>query len=220
MNIHRRRLREARLYIVLDTQVQGYAQLFKILKESVRAGTVVVQLRDKIGSSREMLSFAEKIVGYLKSSVPFIMNDRMDLALAAQTQGVHLGQDDCPVEYARRILGEKALVGISCQTLAQARQAQKAGADYIGFGSVFRTLTKPERNPMDLGLLEKVTKECSIPVFAIGGINLDNLSQLTDRGIHRVAVTRAVCLSDSVARTTKLFLERLNSVRISDHSVS
>ncbi|MFA5260009.1 MAG: thiamine phosphate synthase [Candidatus Omnitrophota bacterium] len=211
----RKQLSRAKLYIILDTQVQDYPALFKILKESVRAGEVIVQLRDKFGKARDSLRFIQKALKFLDHNVPFIVNDRVDWALAAQASGVHLGQEDIPLPIARKILGRKALIGMSCQTLAQVRKAEADGADYIGFGSVFKTLTKPDRSPMELCLLTRVIKTSNIPVFAIGGITLQNLSRLTDRGVHRVAVTRAVCLSDRVERTTKFFLERLNSVKMS-----
>jgi thiamine-phosphate pyrophosphorylase len=210
----RKQLSRARFYIILDTQVQGYPALFKILKESVRAGEVIVQLRDKFGRSRDSLRFIQKALRFLDQNIPFIVNDRVDWALATGAPGVHLGQADLPLPVARKILGRKVLIGVSCQTLAQARQAEAGGADYIGFGSVFKTFTKPDRSPMDLGLLTRVIKASNIPVYAIGGITLQNLSRLTDLGVNRVAVTRAVCLSGRVERTTKFFLERLNSVRI------
>ncbi len=212
----RRQLLRARLYIILDTQVHDYPVLFKILKESVRAGEVIVQLRDKNGKTRDSLRFIQKALGFLRQRVPFIVNDRVDWVLAAGASGVHLGQDDIPLSAARKILGHKAVIGISCQTFTQARQAETGGADYIGFGSVFKTLTKPERSPMDMKLLTQVVRVSQVPVYAIGGITLQNLSRLTEQGVNRVAVTRAVCLSDRVRGTTKSFLERLNSVRMNE----
>ena len=216
MDVIRKQLSRTRLYVILDTQVHDYPALFKILKESVRSGEVVVQLRDKFGKGRDSLQFIRKALKFLDNKVPFIVNDRVDLALASGASGVHLGQDDIPLAVARKILGRKALLGISCQTLAQARKAEAGGADYIGFGSVFKTLTKPERFPMELSLLTRVIRACHIPVYAIGGITLQNLCLLTDRGVTHVAVTRAVCLSDRVGQATKCFLERLNSVKMND----
>ena len=214
MDRTRKQLLRSKLYIILDTQVLAYPELFKILKESVRSGEVVVQLRDKFGKARDSLRFIRKALEFLDRRVPFIVNDRVDLALAAGASGVHLGQDDIPLKDARKILGPKALIGISCQTLAQARQAESGGADYVGFGSVFKTLTKPERSPMDLRLLARVARTLKIPVYAIGGITGENLSCLTARGVQRVAVTRAVCLNGRVGQTIKFFLERLNSVKM------
>lgn len=188
-------LEKARLYLVLDRAVADYPRLFKILRESYSSGVDVIQLRDKTGSSREILAFACQAVGFLRHRIPFIVNDRLDLALASGADGVHLGQDDMPVAMARRIVGSRLIIGASCQTMAQAVAAQKAGADYIGFGSVFKTLTKPDRQPMDLDLLKRVNGKIKVPVFAIGGIDQGNIAVVLNHGARRVAVTRAICLA-------------------------
>ena len=193
-------LKNPQIYLVLDAQVASYDRLFEILKESVIVGIDVVQLRDKVGTSRDVLNFSRRIQKYLRRRIPFIINDRIDLACAAQADGVHLGQEDLPIEVARKILGKKAIVGISCQTMAHAVKAQRAGADYIGFGSVFKTLTKPERRGMDLKLLSKIISTIKIPVFTIGGIGLENIGMLSSIGVKRIAVTRAICLSPDVRK--------------------
>ena len=205
-------LARARLYVILDREVCDYPRLFEILKQAVGAGVGVVQLRDKISSSREILTFARYAVAHLKDKIPFIINDRVDLAMASGAAGVHLGHDDLPIADARKIMGPKAVIGVSCQTLAYARLAQKEGADYIGWGSVFKTLTKPDRRPLDLPALSKDIGKIHIPVFAIGGIDLTNVRQLTGVGIKRIAVTRAICLSKSVRKTVGQFYEYLGGV--------
>jgi len=202
-------LKSRRLYLILDTDVCDGEQLFRILKQAVRNGVDIVQLRSKKGTSREILRFVERSLHYLKGQVPFIVNDRLDLALAAGADGVHLGQDDLPVRLARQIVGPRFLIGASCQTVAQARQAQREGADYVGFGSVFKTLTKPERSPMNLLLLKRAISSVHIPIFPIGGIQLENIKQVTDFGVTRVAVTRALCLAEDVVRASQLFSQAL-----------
>jgi thiamine-phosphate pyrophosphorylase len=119
--------------------------------------------------------------------------------------GVHLGQDDLPLSCARKILGHNKIIGISCQTIDQARKAQNEGADYIGFGSIFKTQTKPERNPMNLELLQGVVSEIKIPVFAIGGINLTNLESVLIRGVTNFAVCRAISTAENIESITKSF---------------
>ncbi len=198
-------LKQARLYLVLDRQVADYSRLDKILKAAVRGGVDIVQLRDKVGSDRDTILFLRSTLKFLNGKVPLIINDRVDLAVICQTQGVHLGQDDIPIQEARRILGKEAIIGVSCQTLSQAKLAQSAGADYIGFGSVFKTMTKPSRLPMDLKRLNLAAQRIKIPVFFIGGINQKNLSGLIKHGVKRVAVTRAISLADDVVRATKDF---------------
>lgn len=205
----KRVLNDARLYLVLDHDVLPLDRLYKVLRESVQAGVPIVQLRCKSGSSRDILDFSKRAVRFLKGTVPFIVNDRADLALAAGADGVHLGQEDLPLRCARKILGRRKIIGVSCQTLADARRAEADGADYIGFGSVFKTRTKPGRQPMDLDVVARVARRIKIPVFFIGGITLRNAGEIMARGAQRIAVTRAVCLADNIGATTKEFLQFL-----------
>ncbi|MCK5214948.1 MAG: thiamine phosphate synthase [Candidatus Omnitrophica bacterium] len=204
-------LKESRLYLVLDRQVVSYDRLFDIINESVAAGMDVVQIRDKEGTSCELLDFCIKAKEIINGRATFIVNDRLDLALAAEVDGVHLGQDDLPIVQARKIAGEKLSIGVSCQKLEQAIQAQKEGADYIGFGSVYKTLTKPDRCEMDFDLIKEVLSQIKIPVFFIGGINLNNVGRLCQAGVERVAVTRAVCFAENVADTVKDFFKILDN---------
>ena len=197
-----RSLRNSKLYLILDTEVAGYDQLFKIAKESVPAGVDIVQLRDKEGSARDILKFSKLILKILRNRIPYIVNDRLDLALASGAAGVHLGGDDLPLSLARKLTGKKFIIGVSCQNMDQVKAAQKYGADYIGFGSVFKTLTKPLRQPMDLKLLEKVNAQSKIPLFAIGGISENNISILKSIGIKRIAVCRSICDAKDVAQAT------------------
>ena len=114
-----------------------YDKLLEILKKAVRFyGVDIVQLRDKKGQLRETLKFAKNAVKYIKGKIPFIVNDRIDIALASEADGVHLGQDDLPIKEARKMAGKSLIIGSSCQNLLQALKAEKEGADYIGFGSV------------------------------------------------------------------------------------
>jgi len=189
----------------LDREVNTYDQLFEILKQSVSAGIDIVQLRDKRGTAKDILAFSRKAVSFLKRRIPYIINDRIDLAIAVSADGVHLGQEDIPVEIARTMMGSKAIIGTSCQTLEHAKKAQKIGVDYIGLGSVFRTLTKPDRLPMKLKMLANVNKSISTPVFPIGGIDLKNVTKLSELGITRVAVCRSICHSQSIKSDIKTF---------------
>lgn len=207
----RRSLTRAELYLILDADVCGYDKLFEILKRSVNSGVDIVQLRDKHGSAQDTLRFACKAVKLLRGRIPFIINDRLDIAVASKAAGVHLGQDDMPVKEARKILGGKYLIGASCQTMAHVIKAQHEGADYIGFGSVFKTLTKPERRPMDHHFLQQVCAKARVPLFAIGGISVKNVSQLTTHGIRRVAVCRDICLSRDIPRTVRQLKDILKS---------
>lgn len=199
MILRKKRWGSCRLYLILDAQVCSYDKLFEVLKSASLSGVDIVQLRDKLGTARDILRFTERALAWLKGRVPFIVNDRVDLALLSGASGVHLGQEDISVPEARRVLGHRRIIGVSCQTLGHVRRAGREGADYIGFGSVFKTLTKPERSPMDLKLLRRVRKEARVPVFAIGGITRDNLPLVRASGIGRIAVCRDILLADDVA---------------------
>ncbi len=214
-NLYREALAQSKLYLILDRQVQNYDSLFEIAKQALLGGVDVLQLRDKKGSVKDILKFSQKLLEFLNKkslAVPFIMNDRVDLALACGSSGVHLGQEDLPVSFARKLMGPEAIIGASCQNFEQAKRADQDGADYIGFGSVFKTKTKPYRSPMDLKLLEEVFLKIKIPVFAIGGINQDNVLTLRQKGIKRIAVCRGICDAGDVRKAVKKFLCEGNSV--------
>jgi thiamine-phosphate pyrophosphorylase len=191
----------------LDRQVNAYETLFEIARKAILAGVDIIQLRDKNGSAKEILNFSRHILKLTKNRIPYIINDRVDVAKAGLASGVHLGQEDMPIAVARKMLGSKALIGISCQTYMHALKAQRDEADYIGFGSVFKTLTKPERHPMDIKLLRRVIDNIRIPVFAIGGIHLGNIAQLKAVGVRRIAVCRAVCQAKDIEKAVEQFLE-------------
>ncbi len=205
MPSNKNRLNTAKLYLILDAQVLDHASLLKALKESVRFGIDIVQLRDKINGAKDILAFCHEAKAICRGKALFIVNDRVDVSLLAGADGVHVGQDDISYAQARRLLGPKALIGVSCQNWAQAQQAQKDGADYIGFGSVFKTKTKPDRHPMDIKLLQQVWQGMSIPVFPIGGISRGNISVLADQGIARVAVCRDILLAKNMGKSIREF---------------
>ncbi len=203
-------LNDARLYLVLDSSVAGFEKLLKVLKKSVDAGVGIIQLRSKEGSAAEILAFCKKAARCVNGKALFIVNDRLDLTLASGADGVHLGQEDLPLVFARKLLGHKTIIGISCQTLAQAQRAERDGADYIGFGSVFKTKTKPERSPMNAKMISLVSAKIKIPVFFIGGITPKNVSQVIEYGAKRIAVTRSICEAKDVGLEAKKFLKRLD----------
>ncbi len=199
MRSSKKQLKNAKLYLILDSRVNDYDTLLEILAKAMAAGVDMVQLRDKFGRAREVLKFCQSAERIIKGRLPFIINDRVDLAMTAWSCGVHLGQDDIPIKAARKLMGEEAIIGISCQSWEHARRAEQEGADYVGFGSVFHTQTKPERSPTDLKVLARVFKDIRIPVFAIGGINQMNIPQLLKMGVKRVAVCRDICEAGDVA---------------------
>lgn len=203
MPLKKKLLASAKLYLILDAQVLNYGALLQVLKDSVRAGIDIVQLRDKNGSAREVLVFCREALKTTKHKIPFIVNDRVDLAIASGADGVHLGQEDLDCRLARKIMGPSKIIGVSCQDLKQVKTAEAGSADYIGFGSVFQTQTKPERQPMDFELLENVIKKAKVPIFPIGGISRRNINQLVPLGVRRVAVCRDILLAKEVVQAVK-----------------
>lgn len=195
-----------KVYLILDRSVHSYDDLLKIAPLAVDGGVDILQLRDKTGNARDIIAFSKKLAEVIAfHPVPYIINDRVDLVLVTGADGVHVGQDDLSIRDVKRLLDSDKWVGVSCQTREQAIQAQNDGADYIGFGSVFSTLTKPERDPMDLVLLEEVLHEIKIPVFPIGGITADRLALLRKMGALRVAVCRAISQAENVADAARAF---------------
>lgn len=190
-----KRLNTAKTYVILDTAVLQYDQLLAVLRIIVKAGVDIVQLRDKQGLAKDMVLFCQQAKRITQQRTLLIMNDRVDVAVAAGVDGVHIGQEDLSLQDVKRLVSKHMLIGLSCQNLLQARRAKVLGAHYIGFGSVFKTKTKPERIPMDLKLLQKVHKEIKIPIFAIGGINRNNVKNILSFGVKRVAVCREVLLA-------------------------
>ncbi len=203
-------LRRSKLYVVLDSEVASFEKLFVVLKKTVSAGTKIVQLRSKHGSAREILAFAKKALQVTRGRALFIVNDRVDLTVVSGSDGVHLGQEDLPLKAARKILGSQSIIGVSCQTLKQAMAAQRDGADCIGFGSVFKTKTKPQRPGLNLQVVSQISSKVRIPVFFIGGITLYNVEKTLDKGGKRVAVTRAICEAADVAVSTRNLLAKLS----------
>jgi thiamine-phosphate diphosphorylase len=200
------------LYLILDRAVDDYSRLFQIAQDAIAAGVDIIQLRDKTGQARDVLRFARQLSDLARGKILFIVNDRADIAYLAEADGVHLGQEDLPVADARRLLGKHALIGASCQNTRHVERAVAQGADYIGFGSVFKTQTKPDREPMDLRRLETVVRDVPlIPLFGIGGITLDHLERLKARGCRRVAVCRAVCQASDVGQAVNQFKKALEA---------
>jgi thiamine-phosphate pyrophosphorylase len=188
-----------RLHVLTDTVLQTRFSAGELTERAIAGGADTIQYRQKSESTREMIRVASELQSLCRrSGVSFIVNDRLDVALAAEADGVHLGQDDFPLPLARKILGKKAIIGGSAGTLEEARKCFKEGADYIGFGPVFQTTSKEDAGPASgLMLLERIVREFPLPIIAIGGINLTNASFVKQTGVYGIAVISAVsCQGD------------------------
>jgi thiamine-phosphate diphosphorylase len=173
----------------------------------LEAGAGWVQYRDKKGSRRDLYRNALILRSITREShAGFVVNDHADIALAAEADGVHLGQEDLPVQKAREILGRDRLIGLSTHTVEQALDAEASGVDYIGFGPIFHTATKAAGVPRGIATLHQVRRQVKIPIVAIGGINLENVRSVLETGVDAVAVASAILTGD-IRENTGKFLD-------------
>jgi thiamine-phosphate pyrophosphorylase len=201
-------LKSCKLYFILDKE--SSCPSLSYLKNLKGLGIDILQLRDKVSSKFSILNRARSIKNLLRHlPVIFIINDYLDIAKIVDADGIHLGQGDIPISIARRILGKDKIIGISCHSLKEATEAQKAGADYIGIGPVFSTATKPGYKPVGIELLKKTIKKVSVPVFAIGGINLSNLDRVLSTGVNRVALCGLLCKAKKKSLITRVLKKKL-----------
>jgi thiamine-phosphate pyrophosphorylase len=180
---------------------------------ALAAGVRVFQYRNKSGSRNEVYNVSLVLAGMVKrSGGVFIVNDHADIAKAVDADGVHLGQDDLPFEYGRKLLGLNKLIGISTHSVEQAREADAAGADYVGFGPLFPTMTKDAGPHQGAERLRQVKNAVTIPVLAIGGIRPDNLAEAMQAGADGVAVISAVLSAHDPGAAARDLIKRINFV--------
>lgn len=199
------------LYLVTDKS-DDVEKFLKTIEEAIKGGVNVVQIREKTADTLDFYNLALKVKEITtKYDVPLIINDRVDIALAIDADGVHVGQSDMPCDVTRRLIGEDKILGVSAATVDEARKAEKDGADYIGTGAVFPTATKDDAPSVTKTQLKEVVGSVNIPVVAIGGINLENASQLNDTGIAGLSVVSAIMSSDNPKKSSEKLLNIFNS---------
>lgn len=197
------------LYLVTDRRNKTTEDFLKIIEEAIQGGVTVVQLREKNTSTKEFYQIAIKLKEITqKYKIPLIINDRIDIALAIDCEGVHLGQDDMPAEIARKILGKDKLIGVSAHNIEEAKKAVLDGADYIGSGAVFPTSTKNDASDVPIEKLKDITNSINIPTVAIGGIKSENIKQLENTNISGISVVSAIMESENPAKAS----EKLKSI--------
>lgn len=182
-----------RLYLVTDRSLMSTETLEEAVEEAVKGGCTLVQLREKEASSMEFYETALRVKKLTERyGVPLIINDRVDIALAAGVDGVHVGQSDLPAPIVRRILGEDKILGVSAATVEEAKRAESDGADYIGVGAMYATGTKTDTRPVSLETLRAIRAAVKIPIVVIGGINLPRIPDFKGTGIDGLAVVSAI----------------------------
>lgn len=185
------------LYLVTDHRNKTDEEFLNIIEEAIKGGTSIVQLREKTASTKDFYQLALKVKEITtRYDVPLLINDRMDIALAVDSEGVHLGQDDMPADIARKIIGDDKILGVSASTVEEAIKAQIDGADYIGSGAVFPTATKDDADSVSKEELKSIVDSIDIPVVAIGGITIENARELKDTGIAGFSVVSAIMSAD------------------------
>ncbi len=194
-----------RLYLVTDPVLCGERGVEETCRQALEAGVGTVQLRDKGASTRELLRTAEALRNLCaEHDAFFIVNDRVDVALAAGAHGVHVGQDDMPVARARELLGPEAVIGASARTREEARAAWKEGADYVAANMVFSTATKTDLDgPLGLDAIRELKAATPLPLIAIGGINASNARDVLAAGADGIAVVSAIMAADDVSAAVR-----------------
>ena len=201
------------LYLVTDREVLGGRNLEDCIEQAIQGGVTLVQLREKSVSTLKFLQLALRVKEITtRYHIPLIINDRLDIALAVDADGLHVGQDDLPMLKARALFPNK-LIGVSASTLAEALLAQQQGADYLGVGAVFNTTTKTDAPEVSLNQLDLIKKLVTIPVVAIGGINKTNLQQVMATGIDGVSVVSAILAQENILWAAKQLRELMSYTR-------
>ena len=201
-------LRDAlRLYLVTDQQALRGRSLTDVVMQAVQGGVTCVQLREKAANTRDFVALACALHALLKPyDLPLVINDRIDVALACNAQGVHLGQSDMPPALARQLLPPAVFIGLSVESLEDVRRAAQEPVDYLGVSPVFATPTKTDTAPpWGLAGLRQVRTMTSLPLVAIGGIDLHNAKAVLDAGAHGLAVVSALCSADDPRAAAECF---------------
>lgn len=206
-------LKEIDFYLVTDSGLSKKGTLSDV-REAVESGCRIVQYREKNKSTKEMVEEASEIKRICSGRAIFLVNDRIDIALAVDADGVHIGQDDMPIKTARKLLGEDKIIGLSVHDREEAIRAEKTGADYVGLGPIFDTATKKDAGEgIGPHNIREVKDSINIPVVAIGGINNENSESVIRNGADSLVAISAVVCSDDVKRETKYFIDMIQRIK-------
>lgn len=206
--------REAlRLYLVTNRYQDSMERFLEKLETACRSGVTIVQLREKNLTTNQYYQLAKQVKEITDAyQVPLIIDDRLDVCLAVDAAGLHIGDDELPVSIARQVLGPDKILGVTAKTVERALEAEESGADYLGTGAIFPTTTK-ENAPITLiSTLKTICQRVAIPVVAIGGLTSENIDQLIDTGIAGVAVVRDLMQAEDIEAKTKAFLTKLDDI--------
>ena len=196
------------VYLVTDRRDKTDEEFLNIIEEAIKGGTTIVQLREKTASTKEFYDLALRVKEITsRYGVPLLINDRIDIALAVDSEGVHIGQDDMPADIAREIIGDDKILGVSASTVEEAKKAEIDSADYIGSGAVFPTATKDDADSVSKEELKEIVDSIDIPVVAIGGITVENAHTLKGSGIAGFSVVSAIMSAEDPKEASKKLKE-------------
>lgn len=200
------------LYLCTDRDLMSSATIEENVELAIKGGCTVIQLREKNCSSKEFYDLAVSVKKITdKYNVPLIINDRVDIAMAVDAAGVHIGQSDLPADVVRRIIGDDKIIGVSTAKLEEALKAVKDGADYLGVGAMYSTDTKTDARPVTMEELKEIRKNVNIPIVVIGGINMNTLGNFKNMGIDGLAVVSAIVAQPDVEKAAKDMYEAFTS---------
>lgn len=204
-------LKTCKIYLVTDEKACLEKDFYSCIEEAIKGGVGIVQLREKNISTKDFYEKALKVKEICKNyGALFIINDRLDIAQAVGADGVHLGQSDMPIEEARKILKDKFLIGATARNIEEAKRAELLGADYIGSGAIFGTSTKDNAKKLEMEELKKIVASVKIPVFAIGGININNVGSLKNIGLQGICAVSGILSEKKCKKAVDIMLKNFN----------
>ena len=204
-------LKACKIYLVTDEKACLGKGFYVCIEEAIKGGVKIVQLREKNISTKDFYEKALKVKEICENyGALFIINDRLDIAQAVGADGVHLGQSDMPIEKAREILKDKFLIGATARNIEEAKRAELLGADYIGSGAIFGTSTKDNAKKLEMEELKKIVASVKIPVFAIGGINIDNVSSLKNICLQGICAVSGILSEKDCKKVVDMMLKNFN----------
>ena len=203
-------MKELKLYLVTDSDILEGRDFYNCIEEALKGGVTILQLREKDASGKEFLERAIKLRELTKKyNVKFIINDRVDIAMLCNADGVHVGQSDIPANKVRELIGEDKIVGVSARTVEEAIKAKENGADYIGVGAMFTTTTKLDAKAVSIEELKEIKKVVDLPIVTIGGLSLNNIDKLKECDIDGYAVVSAILGASDIRLECEKWIKKI-----------
>ena len=205
-------MKELKLYLVTDSDILEGRDFYNCIEEALKGGVTILQLREKDASGKEFLERAIKLRELTKKyNVKFIINDRVDIAMLCNADGVHVGQSDIPANKVRELIGEDKIVGVSARTVEEAIKAKENGADYIGVGAMFTTTTKLDAKAVSIEELKEIKKVVDLPIVTIGGLSLNNIDKLKVCNVDGYAVVSAILGAPNIKLECEKWIEKIQN---------